>query len=185
MSTEILLPTAEGAPTAWILDAGASKTVAVQTNDGDTTRIRRGGTVVLGQFFDVANSALTAADIINSVSVKALVKVATGGAGSRIQLAIQLPGGEYTSATIPVTSDTAYLTYTKTWTTNPDTAAAWVLADIDGTYKMDCGIYNATTSIIFYCTQIFIEVDYTLGGVGRLIDGGLVNAGLINGRLIR
>lgn len=182
MVTETLYPASVGTNDTWILDTGSDKTTAVQTNDGDTSRIRRGGAIVLEQDFDVDNSSLGSGDTINSVTAYGVVKSPAGG--PFVELALQLPGGAYLSNRLTCT--TGYTTVSKAWATNPDTSSAWVLDDIDGTYKFEIGIRNYTTGYIYYCTQLYIEIDYTeaTDGAPPLVNGGLVNSGLVGGRLI-
>lgn len=185
MATELLYPTAQGDQTTWILHAGSDKVTAVQTNDGDTSCIRRGGLVAnLYQDYTVDLSGLSSLDTINSVSIGGYLKNNTG-VGNRVNYSLNLPGGRYNYSS-SFGTDTSWTLYKKTWTTNPDTSSAWVLDDIDGTNKFQIGIYNVTTAVIYYCTQIFAEIDYTPGGAsGPLVDGGLAHAGLVDGRLVR
>ena len=185
MATELLYPSAIGDSDTWILDAGADKVTAVQTNDGDTSCIRRGGLIVLTQTFEVDASSLKSWDTINSITVHTWTKNNTS-TGPRITLELSLPGAHYTGTPSTNVTQTSYLEYTALFSTNPDTSSAWVLDDIDGTLKFQVGIRNASTGYIFRCTQLWIAVDYTegTGGAPPLVDGGLVNAGLIGGRLI-
>lgn len=72
-------------------------------------------------------------------------------------------------------------TYTKEWATNPADAGAWEWADIDA---LQIGVNlqgdpaNRGT-VLAYCTQVYVEVDYTPGWVGKI--SGVTNPAKVMG----
>ncbi len=91
---------------------------------------------------------------------------------------------ESSEMTIP----TGWATHSNTWTTNPEVGGAWTWAQVDA---LQIGVSmraSIETQIPTYCTQVYVEVDYTSGvthegaatlsgtgtlaGIGRLIAIG-------------
>lgn len=63
---------------------------------------------------------------------------------------------------------TSYADYTEDWTTNPDTAASWLEADVEGSGSNPLEQFRVNTTGIgaeeMRVTQIYLEVDYTAAG---------------------
>lgn len=72
------LPVAQGAATGWTLGAGASKPVAVQSDDGDTTYNLQTGTTPLAESYSV-DALPGGVAAISQVDVHSKARRATGG----------------------------------------------------------------------------------------------------------
>lgn len=165
MATELLYPDANsGTDNSWNLGAGPTKWQACLTNDGDTTYIDISGSLVYWQGFEKNDSAIGAGDTINGVKIHAWVKVNKNGKKSKLQY--RVGGSTAQSAQMSVANGTyTQITYDM-GATNPITALAWVLDDIDGTRRFEMGVNNNSANALYQCTQIWCEVDYTPAATG-------------------
>ena len=72
---------------------------------------------------------------------------------------ICIKSGRTESAKGVTFSPDVWTTFSEEWTTNPYTSAAWIWADIDA---LQIGIdLRRPGSGYSYCTQVYVEVDYT------------------------
>jgi len=63
---------------------------------------------------------------------------------------------------VAVSQYATWTTYSQQWDTNPADSQAWEWADIDA---LQIGVsLKATSGGNIYCTQVYVEVDYTVGG---------------------
>lgn len=68
-----------------------------------------------------------------------------------------------TEVGMPASDD--YTTFSQQWNTNPADSAAWEWADIDA-LQIGVSLKNSAAGYTL-CTQVYVEVDYTVGVVGR------------------
>lgn len=182
MAIQILHPTSNGTNNAWSLGAGADKPTAVATDDGDTTYIYETGGLITWQGFVMAACTLDGATTINGVTVKAVVKPASSP--SNIQFSYFWRGAQY-KGTLITGLPASWSTVETEYATNPRTSAAWTVANLnDGFIQWE--IRYGGNSNEMRDTEMWIEVDYVSDATAvPLVNGGLVNAGLVGGRLIR
>lgn len=77
---------------------------------------------------------------------------------------------------------TSYQTFNHEWAINPTTSVAWTWADID---NLQIGVrldVISGTHNFGYCTQVYVEVDYSLAAAGGA--GSAMGAKMIAGKLI-
>lgn len=107
---------------------------------------------------------------INSVTVKAYAKyILTGSSSVEATIApfVVIGSTVYAGTQQNLTSSTAL--YSKQWTTNPATSAAWSWTEIDALVAGDYlkqGYVSKDNSRGAYKYQLWVEVDYTAGGGG-------------------
>lgn len=172
MASQIRRPTAVvGARDNWALGAGASKVVAVQSNDGDTTYIERVNSDGQQSF------TFTAFDIPAGASIEALVWTAVikeqAGALAFRPL-IRVNGTDYNLAaphqlTAAIGIDGSYRLVEYVMTSNPDIVgtAAWLIADIEGAggasnplEEMSIFASSVGAGEELRCTELFLMVLY-------------------------
>ena len=166
MATELLYAYADSTTdTGWNLGAGSSKWQAVLTNDGDTTYIVFGGTLLVWQGFKMESSALISGDTVDNVKIHAYAQVDANGKKSKLRYRV---GGSTSDSSVIIVTNGSYgqITYDM-GATNPITAVGWVLDDIDGTNRFEFAINNNSAGGTQYkCTQMWVEVTYTPGATG-------------------
>lgn len=128
-------------------------------NDGDTDYIEE-NTNDQYQSFDYTNFAITSASI-TSVSLCVTPKAI---ASASYYLGLRVNGSNYLSSIQTPTG--SYVESCYDWTTNPDTSAAWVEADVEGTGSnpieyMLLGADNVGVGDEIRVTQMYIKVTYT------------------------
>jgi len=129
--------------------------------DGDTTYIEGGAT--LDASFTSTNTVPTEANKIISVTVEIVARRTTTTDGL-VRLYLNKSGwsardesANLTIAAVPSTSGNNYLRYENEWTTNPDTAAAWLAADVNA---LEFGVAGQATSGTFRISRIVMRVTY-------------------------
>jgi len=133
--------------------------------DDATTQVYRtsGG----GVKYDVYNleDHTTETGTITKIVVFAKMKYDLPGAGTDFaKIRIRTGGLNYTSSAFTVAHD--WTLYSKTWTTNPNTAVAWTWADIDA---LQAGIQFDDFAHAIRCTQVYVVVYYTEAGINPQI----------------
>jgi hypothetical protein len=156
-------PTALGTvANAWSNVGGADKIASVATNDGDTSYIES-NTGAQGQWFALPTLSFSSSAIA-SVNVKAFCREI---AAAEVQPRLRVNGTNYSGTSTGVPNGASYSVMPwAAWTTNPNTGAAWVEADVKGTGSnplQECGIQSAQVGVgdEVRCTHVYIEVDYT------------------------
>lgn len=169
MATQDRQPTATGTANAWALGAGADKVDAVDdpigTPDDDTTYISE-TTALDAQGYTFPVFSLGAVASIEKVSVHTRVRTTVAGTGT-FRPRLRVNGTVYGGTDVNPTD--SYVDRVEDWVTNPDTGAAWVQADLEGTglnqlQQMYIRTTSIGTSVEFRCTQIFLRCTYTPSG---------------------
>lgn len=127
---EHLVPTAEGANTAWTLGAGASKTAAVTApTDADTSYIR---TEVAGdrQTFTLTDPVITTGTVMGLQVVSRAHGELNGS--EKVGGTVRTGGSSYDSTDYSLATAVAatYLPCVGTFETNPGTSSAWTVSEI-------------------------------------------------------
>lgn len=171
-----VVPTALGTVAdQWSNVGGVNKVDSVDdpigADDGDTSYIEE-DTGSQNQWF--ARPTLTfSSSAIASVSVKAFCKEIVA---AEVQGRIRVNGTNYSGTSTGVPSSVTYNEMTWAWATNPNTAAAWVEADVKGSGAAPLTEFGLQANSVgvgdeVRCTQVFIYVDYTaaVAGTGRML----------------
>lgn len=99
---------------------------------------------------------------INSVKVCALVRSVSQYSYGTLSLRTH----SVTYDAFSISTSTTYTLQSHTWTENPNTEAAWTWDEIDA---LEIGLQLSSTIGAYEarCTQVYVEIDYTLVAVGR------------------
>lgn len=125
---EQLLPSGAGATTAWTPSAGANYACVDEVPpNADTDYV---SSATAGQTDTYAFGDLSVASSGVVKAVQATVQARKDDAGSRSLALIARPGGTDRVGATQAVADT-YATYPQVWDTNPDTAAAWTVAEVN------------------------------------------------------
>lgn len=168
MATQDRLPTGVGADNSWASGTAGNKWDDVDdpigTPDEDTTYIVETTSYQSQTFtftaFSITSSAIDKVSITNRLKCVGTVSY---------QNRLRVNGTSYNSSTAATT--TSYVDYTTDWLTNPNTAAAWVEADVEGVGANPLQQFGVIVSTIdaseeLRCTQSYITVTYTEAGGG-------------------
>jgi len=125
---EQVLPGGAGASTLWTPSAGSNyQCVDDVPPNGDTDYV---ASATAGQTDTYAFGDLSVASAGTVKAVQATVVARKDDAGSRSLAVVARPGGTDRVGATQAVGDT-YAAYTQTWDTNPDTAAAWSVAEVN------------------------------------------------------
>lgn len=169
MAVETLRPSAAGAETNISFQFPASDLhydkVDEAVSDEDTTHVYSESiTEYERDFYNVADSGV-GEGTINHVTVFVEAKSNAPGV-DQAGLKIALKSGTTSDEGDAETITTSYASYSKQWTVNPDTSAAFVWAAIDS-LQIGIAIRRSYASIgSTRVTQVYVEVDYTLAEGG-------------------
>lgn len=154
MPQEVLTVTATSIPNSWVLGAGASKQVAVQSNDGNTSYIRSTATINTAQQFDITTpSAVTGIDLINFVRIEASCIRGASGSGYTYKVSVVRNG---TTDGANQTATGSYVTTGDNFTTRP-AGGAWTLTDLQ---NLEIKITNTAAKEV-RCSYLRVVIDYT------------------------
>ncbi len=133
-------------------------------HDTDTTYLTHGNTAGSALFSFSAFSIPTGSRITN-LTVTVMARDVTSGT-NKVQPAIRVNGTNYltTSTSTEVPVNAAYGAISYAYTTNPNTTAAWTVADINGTGAAPLqgfGTNSADANPAFRITQVSAVVNYT------------------------
>jgi hypothetical protein len=146
----------------------------VNANDGDTSYAFRDDSNIT-QSFNVPVHSITSTSI-NKYTVTSETRKITADVSS-VQLGIRVNETNYLSANKPQTE--SYATYTEDWLTNPNSAADWTEADIEGVSA------NPLNPVIHVrgaqlgagegvrCTELFGTVDFEVAAAVTVPDDTL------------
>lgn len=125
----------QGTYSQWCFGAGASKPVAMQSDDANTSYIFQDG---ISQVCAVGAGAKESYNLTNTTGTTAIdsvvvqIKAAKVGAGTQV-IKIGVRSGTTESFGADITLTTTYTLYRRVFTTDPQDASAWTCADVDGT----------------------------------------------------
>lgn len=154
--------------------------------DGITTYVYENGDNFLRDLYNVDNHSI-GVGIISKITVYACTRVGFWQDQDSVKICIKSGTGAgapdtLREAAINQTPDNAWHTYPHEWSTNPATDAAWTWDEID---NLQIGIALRTHQLGYvaatYCTQIYVEVDYTAGGETHYGTATLSGAGTLVG----
>lgn len=147
---------------AWTVSGAANATLAVAAPDDGNSSYVTCGTLDEWIVWTANNSALAAADIINSVTVR--FRMVCTPFAANILLNVDVDGNDVQSNPL---IGTAYADYDIVMTEAPG-AVPWTLARLNA---MIVGV-QSTDSVNTRITTVQVIVDYTLGGVPmRMVMG--------------
>lgn len=171
MAIQTLTVDGDGNTTSgWAAEGGTY--TRVQSDDGDTTRLYTPTDNDVRQFSLTATSGLTGATI-NSVTVYAKFR-SLDPVSNLFQIGVRSGGTDYWSGNKDTVSSTSYILFSETWTTNPNTSAAWTVSDLDA---LQTGV-KKTNSVGGAVTYSYTEVDYTAAGGASTPMRTLMGAGV-------
>lgn len=168
MAVQDQVPTGDSTnPNTWTSSAGGSKFADVDDAVGapnDDTDYIHSSTAFGSQQFTFAAFSITSSAVAKiTVTMRFRSEAGTQEARARLQV----NGTQYTGST--KTMSTTYADYTEDWLTNPNTAAAWAEADVEGTGSaplQQFGVQLRAFTNTGRCTQTYVSVDYTDAGGG-------------------
>ena len=138
-------------------DYGYYECVDEVSPDADTTHYRResiGSEYTEYALHGLPNHTIESG-IINFIKVYIRCKYAYATCYARARIKTHTTDYEGDEETLT----DSYATYSKQWNTNPNTTSAWTWTEID---DLIAGVTFRTTAYnITYCTQVYVEVDYT------------------------
>jgi hypothetical protein len=137
----------------WAAEGGTF--TRIQSDDGDTTRLYTPTNLDVRQFSLTDTSGLTGATI-NSVTVFFKHR-GVDPVNNTFKIGIRTNSTDYYSADKSTSSVTTYILFSETWATNPNTSAAWTVAQLD---ELQIGVQK-TDSNGAAITYGYAEVDYT------------------------
>ncbi len=153
MATLTLYPNGAGNAQGWDAEGGDYTRVDETSQDGDTTRLYSPTDNAVADF--ALQDHTTEEGVINSVTVY----IHTRGldpVSNVVQLAVRVASTNYFSAD-KTYNNTSYHDESNTWTTNPNTSAAWTWAEIDALTAGMKRISGGGQAV----TQVRVVVDYT------------------------
>lgn len=166
MPTTNLTPNGAGNYTNWNIGAGCTSNYQCVDDppgspDDDTTRLQlAASTNNTRDSYQLTDYG--AGGTINSIKVIARIrKNVAGSNNATARLFLRISSTDYDGDTLHnISPDGAYANYEQTWTTNPNTSAAWTDADLDALEAGLLLVAAGDAQVRF--TQIYTEVDYTL-----------------------
>ncbi len=168
MATEILRPNAAGDSTQLTKypDSGANwDKVDEAVADDDTTYVKAVSTSYLRDLYNLPAHSV-GSGTINSITIYFCIATALSNKTAYAKPS-QKSGTTVTDGTeVSKTGVTTYETFSQTYTTNPATGAAYTWDEIDALQiGLQLKISSTAGSSAAKCTQVYVEVDYTTGGV--------------------
>lgn len=171
MAIQTLTVDGDGTTTSgWAAEGGTY--TRLQSDDGDTTRLYTPTNNDVRQVTVTNTSGLSGATI-NSVKVYAKFR-SLDPVSNLFQIGVRSGGTDYWSADKDTVSSTAYILFSETWATNPNTSSAWTTSEIDA---LEAGV-KKTNAVGGAVTYMYVEVDYTAGGGASTPMRTLMGAGV-------
>jgi hypothetical protein len=164
--TQVRRPTGEGAKAgSWTYSTGTTGWNLVDESSVDDADYIICGSNGASYRFDFSAFTIPAGATINSLAVTYRSQDVTSGA-NRVNAVLTVDANFSAHATNtdnPV--DTAFTTYTKTWTTNPITTSAWTVDEINGvagaTELQQFGVHHSDCAPTIQTSWVYATVDYT------------------------
>jgi len=166
MATEILRPNAAGDETGISSQYPASgahwEQVDEEVADDNSTYIYESSTSYKRDLYNLPAHS-EGSGTINSITIYFRCRRSPGAGVSYAKPSLK-SDGTITDGTEVSLSSTIWGDFSQTWTTNPADSAAWEWADIDA---LQIGVSLKKGAVSAYCTQVYVEVDYTLTATGK------------------
>lgn len=165
MPVQNLLPLAEGNYTSWTLGAGASKVVAVQGNDGDTTYIDSPNEG-LSQSFTVTNKPI---DITSVNTMKIYGAIKSGDSRVDANFFARLSGADGSAVNSENTSAPNYTSVGPSSVARPG-GGNWGPSDISSSTLEVCitDVDSTTWASFHRCTELGFQLDYEIPATGAI-----------------
>lgn len=179
MATETLRPNGDSS-VAWPSTGGSGATHAVRVADAsDTTYVRNNTGTDQTDLFDLGNTALTT-ETITSIDLRFRARSETAATG-HIQIGVRLSGTDSLAADETSISTTAS-NFTKTSISRPG-GGSWAVSDLNA---LQCKIIGNGGANAIRCFDIYVDVNYTVGGSSIKTVNGLAKASVktVNGLAI-
>ena len=160
MPTETLRPNTTGSSTQFIPSAGANwENVDEVSADDDTTTVRTPPDSVWKK--DLYN--LPASGGSGTISkIKVYIRVRDDWiSGTHGSIIIRIKSGVTEVQSVSSSVGVIWTTKSYEWATDPNTSSPWTWAAIDALEIGIRGKGNEPGSVTTYCTQVYVEVDYT------------------------
>jgi hypothetical protein len=186
MATLKLYPVGAGNNTGLTPSTGANWSCVDEASANDADYVSKTDDVSISAYdlytLTDPTGTIKAADIINSITLYMRAKYAesdepaTKNAYLRLRIAT-----DHNKSTKTLTA--SYANYSDVWTTNPESSAAWTLANLVALQAgpQFYGVANSYT-LHMYCSQFYVEVDYTPANYLGLVGDGLVGDSPLLGR---
>jgi hypothetical protein len=156
MAIETLTINGNGTTTSgWVAEGGDF--TRIQSDDGDTSRLYSPVNNDVRQF-SITDTSASSGATINSVTVYFKFR-SLDPVSNTFQIGVRTGGTDYWSGNKDTVNVTTYVLFSETWTTNPNTSAAWTSAQIDA---LEIGV-RKTNAVGGAITYGYVEVDYTAG----------------------
>ncbi len=165
--TQTKYPTGDNSATGtWTITGAASRWQAVSEVAADDATTIITGTAIGNALFNFSAFTVPAGSTITNLTVYYRASKAAAQA-SNIRASIRVNGTNYdtTDAGVNPSQTPTYTSYSFAYATNPNTGAAWTVADINGTGVNPLqafGVYSSDIAPTPYVTQVYAVVTYTL-----------------------
>jgi len=154
---EELRPNANGTYAEWAVNGTSENFAAVNETsaDDDTTYVYT-STQNNRDAYNLTDTTIPGGSTINNVTIFIRARKAVS-AGTNIQILTRTYDTDYFSANIGLS--TSYANYSQNYTNNPNTSAAWTIAEINA---LQAGVKHVTSQTReARVTRVWVEVDYT------------------------
>ena len=153
MATLTIRPNGAGVVMDWGAEGGDWQRVDESSSDGDTTRLYTptANNVALFALENRTSELGTINSVVVYVNIRGVDPV-----DSTMQVAIRTNSTNYFSAD-KTYNNTSYHLESNTWSTNPNTSAAWTWTEVDALQAGMKFISGGAQAV----TQVYVEVDYT------------------------
>lgn len=170
MAIEILRPSAAGDEENLPVVVGDGSgshyaTVDEASSDDDTSYVEDNDPTPHRDLYNLPPSS--GSGTINKITVKAHCRNTSTPFVDGLWIACKSGTTADESASIRMTN--SYATYNNEWALNPDDSAAWEWADIDD-LQIGIKMRQVASSVYSRCTQVWVEIDYVVGGVNYPIS---------------
>ena len=155
----ILRPNAAGTTTGLSVNTGSNYAAVDEvSSDSDTTYVYRASATAAFDTYNIPDTSLSGLTI-QSITVHIVAKEQSSAYGGYARPYIRIGSTGYSPSSYNSLT-TSYVEYTNTWTTNPNTSAAWTWANINS-LEIGAQMYSYSTSYYARCTQVWVEITYT------------------------
>jgi hypothetical protein len=168
MALQTRVPDSDVDTSDWTGSAGGTKALLIDetiaAQDGNTTYVQNNSG--FNVFLLCQSSSTVSASAVASVTVRVHAIIGANTPQMSVRLRVNGTAFEITGA---VSLTGSYATYEDTWTTNPDTAASWVVNDVNGSGAAPIQGFGCRAEDGARVTAIELVVDYTPSGGGSSV----------------